>query len=237
MTDNRGMAETRTHAVVTPTHGRYLVDSPDGAGPRPVLLGFHGYGEHAGVMQAVLARLDPGNEWLRVAVQGLHRFYDRGANQVVASWMTREDREHAIDDNVAYALTVRDVVARDYAVKAQQVLVGFSQGVAQAYRSAMAYGAPCCGIIALGGDVPPDVAPAAAGLPPVLVGRGRGDTFYTGEMFAADVARLRAAGVDVTAHEFDGGHEWSDPFVTAAAAWLAARRQGRSSSRAGASHT
>jgi predicted esterase len=222
------MAETRTHAVVAQTHGRYLVDCPDGAGPWPVLIGFHGYGEHAGLMHAVLARLDPGHQWLRVSVQGLHRFYTRAANEVVASWMTREDREHAIADNAAYALAVREALVRDYATAPQQVLVGFSQGVAQAYRSAVAYGAPCCGIVALGGDVPPDVAPAAAGLPPVLIGRGRGDTFYTAKMFEADATTLRAAGVDVTAHEFDGGHEWGDPFVAAAAAFLAVRRQGRS---------
>jgi predicted esterase len=231
------MAEPHVHAVVTPTHGRYLVDPPDGAGPWPALIGFHGSGEHAALMHAVLARLDPGHDWLQVSVQGLHRFYNRGGNQVVASWMTREDREHAIDDNAAYALAVREALARDYAMKAQQVLVGFSQGVAQAYRSAIAYGAPCCGVIALGGDLPPDVAPAAAALPPVLIGRGRGDTYYSGEMFAADAAKLRGSGVDVTEQEFDGGHEWGDAFVAAAAAWLAMRRQGRSSSRAGASQT
>lgn len=231
------MAEPRTHAVVTPTHGRYLVDPPAGAGPWPVLIGCHGYGERAGAMLALLARLDPGHAWLRVSVQGLHRFYTRAADRVVASWMTREDRELAIADNIAYALAVRAAVARDYAVAPPQVLVGFSQGVAQAYRSAVAYGASCCGIVALGGDLPPDVSPAAAGLPPTLIGRGRSDTFYTGEMFAADTARLRAAGVDVTAHEFDGGHEWGDAFVAAAAAWLIRRRHGRSTPPAGASQT
>jgi predicted esterase len=231
------MADPRTHTVAATTHGRYLVDRPAGAGPWPVLIGFHGYGESAEIMHPVLARLDPGHDWLRVSVQGLHRFYTRNADQVVASWMTRQDREHAIADNTAYALAVRDALARDYAMKAQQVLVGFSQGVAQAYRSAMAYGVPACGIIVLGGDLPPDVAPAAAGLPPVLIGRGRGDTYYTGDMFAADTARLRGSGVDVSEHEFDGGHEWGDSFVAAAAAWLARRLQGRSSSGAGASQT
>jgi predicted esterase len=140
--------------------------------------------------------------------------------------MTREDRDHAIADNTAYALAVRDALARAYAAAPPQVLVGFSQGVAQAYRSAIAYGAACRGIVALGGDLPPDVAPVAAALPPVLIGRGRGDTFYTGEMLETDAARLRAAGVDVTVSEFDGGHEWGDAFVAAAAAWLATRRQG-----------
>ena len=90
--------DVRTLAVTT--HGRYLVDVPAGAGPWPVLLGFHGYAETAGVHHAQLARLDPAHRWLRVSVQGLHRFYTR-QQDVVASWMTREDRELALADNIA----------------------------------------------------------------------------------------------------------------------------------------
>jgi predicted esterase len=216
------MGEPRTHLVSTTTHGRYLVDPPQGAGPWPVLFGFHGYGEHAGIHSAVLARLDPAHQWLRVSVQGLHRFYTKG-NDVVASWMTREDREHAVADNVAYAVAVRAAVARDYPTRPPNVVVGFSQGAAQAYRTAAAFGRSCHGVIALGGDVPPDVAVAGASLPPVLVGRGRADQWYTSTKLDADVATLRGAGVDVTICEFDGGHEWADAFVDAAVRWLADR--------------
>lgn len=217
------MSGPREHAVATGTHGRYLVDAHAGAGSRPLLIGFHGYGENAAVHLAALARLDPVHEWIRVSVQGLHRFYSR-RQEVVASWMTREDRELAITDNIGYAAAVRAAVARDYASADPLVTVGFSQGVAQAYRAGLAAGAACAGIIALGGDLPPDVAANAERLPPVLIGRGHDDEWYGRDTLAADRARLIAAGVSCTVCEFEGGHEWGDVFVTAAARWLALRR-------------
>lgn len=211
----------RTIAVTT--HGRYLVDAPPGDGPWPVLLGFHGYAETAGVHHEQLARLDPAHAWLRVAVQGLHRFYTR-QQDVVASWMTREDRALALADNIAYAEAVRAAVDASYATSGGFVAVGFSQGAAQAYRAGVAGGRACAGILVLGGDLPPDVAAHAASLPPVLIGRGSDDPWYSAEALADDVARLSAAGVRYAVCEYTGGHEWADAFVTAAAAWLAARR-------------
>ncbi len=216
------MTEPRPHVVATATHGRYLVDPPGGPGPFPILFGFHGYAESADAHMAQLTRLDPAHQWLRVSVQGLHRFYARG-DRVVASWMTREDRLEAIADNVAYVGAVRSAVERDYPAEARAVVAGFSQGAAQAYRTALSWPGACRGVIALGGDVPPDVAPAAGLLPPVLVGRGSRDEWYTAEKLEADLQVLRAAGVDVTVCEFDGGHEWAEPFVVAATAWLAQR--------------
>jgi predicted esterase len=216
------MSEPRPYLVATPTHGRYLVDAPRGAGPFPLLLGFHGYAESADTLLAHLIRIDPRHQWLRVSVQGLHRFYAKG-DRVVASWMTRENRLEAIADNLAYAAAVRAAVARDYAVRGDVVVVGFSQGAAQAYRVAAGAGASCRGVVALGGDLPPDVAPAAATLPPVLIGRGVRDEWYSPAKLAADVAMLEGAGVALTVCEFDGAHEWAEPFVVAASEWLAQR--------------
>ena len=71
------------------------------ARPSPLLVGFHGYRENAASHMAMLTRIAGTEGWLIVAVQGLHRFYTKGGD-VVASWMTREDRELAIADNVAY---------------------------------------------------------------------------------------------------------------------------------------
>jgi predicted esterase len=212
------------HVIRTSTHGRFLTDPPEGAGPFPVLMGFHGYAESGAVHLPCLARLDPGHDWLRVSVQGLHRFYARGASEVVASWMTREDRAAAIADNLAYAAAVHAAVLRDQPAGPPLVLVGFSQGAAQAYRVALAMGPACAGIVALGGDVPPDVAPRAGDLPPVLIGRGSRDQWYGPDALAADVATLRGAGASWSVCEFEGGHEWGDVFVTAAAKWLAQRR-------------
>ena len=73
------------------------------------------------------------------------------------------------------------------------VVVGFSQGAAQAYRVALAAGPACAGVVVLGGDVPPDVAARAEQLPPVLIGRGSRDPWYSADALAADVATLRGA--------------------------------------------
>jgi len=216
------MSEPRPHLVATPTHGRYLVDAPTGAGPFPILLGFHGYAESADTLLAQLIRIDPRHEWLRVSVQGLHRFYAKG-DRVVASWMTRENRLEAIADNLAYAAAVRAAVARDYATRSGTVVAGFSQGAAQAYRVAASAAGACRGVIALGGDVPSDVLAGTGPLPPVLIGRGRSDEWYTAAKLQDDVARLEGAGVPLTVCEFDGAHEWAEPFVVAASAWLEGR--------------
>lgn len=211
------------HTIATATHGRYLVDVPRGDGPWPVLVGFHGYAETAATHLEELARLDPAHAWLRVSVQGLHRFYTR-AQDVVASWMTREDRTLAVADNVAYAATVRAAITRDYTTITPLVMVGFSQGAAQAYRAGLAAGDVCAGIIVLGGALPPDVAAHAGALPPVLIGRGHDDPWYGAAQLAADREQLVAAGASFSVCEFDGAHAWGDLFVQAGAAWLASRR-------------
>ncbi len=40
-------AAPAVHTIAAATHGRYLVARADGPGPAPLLVGFHGYGEHA----------------------------------------------------------------------------------------------------------------------------------------------------------------------------------------------
>jgi predicted esterase len=88
-----------------------------------------------------------------------------------------------------------------------------------AYRAA-AFGAPASGLIVLAGDVPPDVAPRAAALPPILIGRGTTDHWYTEAKAIADREVLAGAGARVESHEFDGGHVWDSTFIARASAWL-----------------
>lgn len=211
------------HTIEATTHGRYLVAAAEGPGPAPLLVGFHGYGEHAERHLAELDRLPGSARWTRVAVQALHRHYSEGRRHVVGSWMTRQDRELAIADNVAYVRAVVDAVRTAHPTTGTLVYCGFSQGVAMAWRAAARGGHACAGVIALGGDVPPELrADAGMAWPPVLIGRGRGDAWYTAEKLDADLAALRAAGAAVESLVFDGGHEWTDDFRRAAGRFLAA---------------
>jgi len=186
-----------------------------------MLVGFHGYGEGADIQLERMRRIPGADRWLLVSIQGLHRFYQRRANEVVASWMTRQDREHAIADNLAYASAVIDAVEREYPGGTRLVLTGFSQGVAMMFRAAVASSRPVDGVIAVGGDVPPELGPAVlARLRRALVCHGARDEWYTEAIFGRDIQRLREAGVAIRPLEFGGGHEWSDEVVEAASSFL-----------------
>ena len=208
---------TDARTIAVRTHGRYLIDSRGGA--VATLVGFHGYQENAAIHLEVLRRIAAGRAINLVSIQALSRFYTR-ANNVVAGWMTSEDRELAIADNIAYVTAVLDEVAGETGMAGPLIYCGFSQGVAMAYRAAAFVPRSCVGVIALAGDVPPDVAPVAAGLPMVLLGRGTEDAWYTSEKATNDLVVLRGAGVTVDEHVFDGGHVWHDAFVARAGTFV-----------------
>lgn len=203
--------------IPTGTHGRYLVEIPGHS--RATLVGFHGYQENAAATFDVLRQIAAGRPIGLVSVQGLHRFYTR-ANDVIASWMTKEDRELAIGDNVAYVAKVLSAVADEHGITRPLIYAGFSQGVAMAYRAAVLAERPCDGVIALAGDLPPDVAPLAASLPQVLIGRGAEDKWYTAEKAGKDRVVLQQAGVTVIEHVFDGGHVWAPEFIAKAGTFV-----------------
>ena len=190
-----------------------------------MLIGFHGYGEGADAQLARLQAMPSAGDWTVVSIQALHRFYDRRANQVVASWMTRQDRDLAIADNAAYVAAVIEEVMRERP-SPYVVFAGFSQGVAMTFRAAAASARPVAGVIVAGGDVPPEIPPEAlAKVGRALVCRGKEDWAYASEKFDEDLRRLREAHVRVEQLEFAGGHEWSDEVVRAADALLKELRQ------------
>ena len=56
-------------------------------------------------------------------MQGLHRFYSRNDERVIASWMTREDRDLVIADNVAYVDRAVDAIG----VEGRLIFAGFDE--------------------------------------------------------------------------------------------------------------
>ena len=201
-------------------HGRYLLEIPPEPEGRPLVVGFHGYGENAEKSLDELRRLPGASRWVLCAVQALHSFYNR-TGDVIASWMTRQLRERAIVDNIRYVSSVVTEVKRELAISERLVYLGFSQGAAMAYRAAAGSGHACQGVIVLGGDVPPELADRKLdGFPPVLLGRGASEEWYDAAKMEHDVELLRGKGVDVRPCVFQGGHEWTDEFRAAAGRFL-----------------
>jgi predicted esterase len=209
--------------IATLIHGRYLIERPpemEPGGRCPLVVGFHGYGETADKHLDELRKIPGANQWVLCAVQALHPFYNR-TGEVIACWMTRQDRELAIEDNVRYVAGVVAEVQRTLPVSDRLVYLGFSQGAAMAYRAAVGSGHRCHGVVVLGGDVPPELDQRdLTGFPPVLLGRGSSEEWYDAAKMEHDVELLRRKGVDLRPVVFTGGHEWTNEFRAAAGGFL-----------------
>jgi predicted esterase len=202
------------------THGRLLIDDAEEASPLRILAGCHGYAQNADEMMELLRRVPADSSWTRVSIQALHRFYRGRGPTTVASWMTRQDRDLLIGDNVAY---VDEAIALAAGARPIERLVfcGFSQGVAMAFRAGLLGARKADVILALGGDVPPELlVDTGLEFPRILFGRGARDEWYAAEKMRADGLALEALGARVEALTFDGAHEWHVDFATRAAIML-----------------
>ena len=203
------MAEPLLRHATATVHGRYLVQPPSSGAADRWLVGFHGYAQSAALFLPDLVRAARSGRWLVASVQALHPFYTK-RDEVVANWMTREDREHAIAGNIGYVDAVGDALEREFGAPRAIVFAGFSQGVAMAWRAAMNGRRNAAAIVTAGGDVAPDILEAKRPWPHVLMLTGKSDPWYTPERLAAEAAQLSSRGADVQTQVFDGGHEWGD---------------------------
>jgi predicted esterase len=203
----------REVSIPVTTHGRVLIDEGVPAGADRLLVGCHGYAQSADEMMELLRSIPAGPSWTRVAIQALHRFY-RGRTEItVASWMTRQNRDLLIADNVAYVNAAIGEVVAGRAIE-RLVFCGFSQGVAMAFRGALLGARKADAVLALGGDVPTELlADPAVIFPRVLLARGTHDEWYTDRKLRDDEARLLQRGARVETVTFDGGHEWHGDFA------------------------
>ena len=215
------MVGARQGSVEAVVQGRYWVEEGLDGETAPVLVGFHGYGEDAETLLREITLIPGVTAWKRIAIQGLHPFYNRRTGGVVASWMTRLGRAAAIRHNIGYVGKVLDQELGEGGSRSPLVYLGFSQGTAMAYRAAAGVGRPCEAVVALGGDVPPELGEGAlAQLPVALLGRGSRDDWYTEDELLADLEVLKAQGVDARALRFAGGHEWTDGFRSMVGSFL-----------------
>ena len=214
------MEPMREINVPATTHGRVLVGEPREAGPLRLLAGFHGYAQNADDMMTMLRDIPEAANWTVISVQALHRFYRGRSDVTVASWMTRQDRELLIGDNVAYVDAAIAEVAGGRAIE-RLVFCGFSQGVAMALRAGLLGARKADAVLALGGDIPPELLEdRALTFPRLLLARGARDEWYTGAKLLADEAALQAHGATVDTLTFDGAHEWHRDFAARATAVL-----------------
>lgn len=123
-----------TRKITVPKTARYFLSAEPSAKIREVIFVCHGYAQLANEFLAGFSALE--NETrLFVAPEGLHRFYHRGgADKVVASWMTKEDRLDDIADYIGWLDAAAADVLLYCSPDVKITVLGFSQGAATVSR-------------------------------------------------------------------------------------------------------
>ena len=122
-----------------------------------VFIVLHGYAMLSEFFIQKFKNLDDGNT-LIIAPEALNRFYiDSNYGRVGASWMTKEERESDIEENIAYLnslfKTVYDEIGHD---NFKMNILGFSQGGATACRWIFFSKMKVDNLILWAGDIPKD---------------------------------------------------------------------------------
>jgi predicted esterase len=194
-------ANPREHRLTVSRSARCFSQGGDAAVEAWVVL--HGYGQLGSrFLRGFESIATP--ERLVVAPEGLSRFYlDTGSGKVGASWMTKEDRRHEIEDYLAYLEQVRAAVVPPVPL----TILGFSQGVATAARWAVRTAPAPARLVCWGGLLPEEVPVARLAQLRLTYVVGEREEWAPPAAVEAQAATCRAAGVSVEVHRFDGGHE------------------------------
>jgi predicted esterase len=187
---------------------RYHVLGTVEASPE-IWIVIHGYGQLARYFLNNFKGLEEGR--CLIAPEGLSRFYlDAQHSRVGATWMTREDRLHEIDDHVAYLDALVDEVRKPAIPTASLNVLGFSQGVATASRWMTRTDHRVARLVLWAGSLPPELDREALArwrgttVDAVL---GDADEFAKPDQLNEQVRKLQGAGLDVRKHLFQGGHK------------------------------
>ena len=185
-----------------------------GAAPaREIWFACHGYAQLARYFIKQFQPLDDGSR-LIVAPEALNRYYfdnapgEHGPDaRIGATWMTREDREHEIDDYIAYLDALYDAVVGDVAA-ARIIALGFSQGTATVSRWVAGGRAHIDHVVLWGGSLAPELNAERALLrgASLTIAIGTADAQITSARVESEDRRLREAGFDYRLHRYAGGH-------------------------------
>ncbi|GAB5520109.1 MAG: esterase [Rhodothermales bacterium] len=196
------------HHLTIQRQVRYRVLGTPGLHIREVWFVLHGYGMLAEFFIRHFRGLDDGTR-LVVAPEAFNRFYLKPGGRVGATWMTKEDRERDIEDQLAY-LDALHAHIMSVLGEVRVMALGFSQGATAACRWALLGQSHLDRLVCWAGTLPHDLKLTdyadqlnRLGLVYVL---GDKDEYLTPERLARTERRLAHARVDYTLLPYAGAH-------------------------------
>ena len=208
----------RSREITVPRTARYAELGADVSVASELWLVCHGYGQLASRFIRRFGVLDNGRR-LIVAPEALSRFYlstgtgpHSDEDKVGASWMTREERDAEIADQVTFLDMVRErVLGGSERAGFRVVALGFSQGAATVCRWAARTATPPDDVVLWGSGVPAELfaGEGRAGLAraTLTLAVGTSDPIANGDRVGIHRNQLDAARVVYRFVSYDGGHE------------------------------
>jgi len=205
------------HHVTVRRSARYYTLGPTDADVAQVWIVCHGFAQLAGRFMRYFAALDDGTRVI-VAPEALNRFYVEATpgvhgpeSKVGATWMTREDRLHEIEDYVGYLDTLSDTIfERLDRARIHLTVLGFSQGVATVVRWAVQGHTRPDHLILWASPLPPEIDAGAGAeqltsVPRISVVVGDRDADAQ-RVLPRERERMDRLGLGYGLQRFDGGH-------------------------------
>ncbi|MDQ3048017.1 MAG: phospholipase [Bacteroidota bacterium] len=197
--------------ISIPKTARYFQLGEPSAAIDTVWFVCHGYGQLASYFLEHFKMLENGRT-LIIAPEGLHRFYwEKFSGRVVASWMTKEDRNEDIQDYVNFLDAVYEEVINSLPSNTNNLKVnvlGFSQGTATVSRWLSKKNSKADNLILWAGTFPDDLGDEGLfnSLNMHLV-TGTEDPFVSAELKLKQEKELTEKRIRFTHLSFQGKHE------------------------------
>jgi phospholipase/carboxylesterase len=205
----------------------HRVSEPSGPGPHPTVVMLHGRSGDEDAMW-IFSRTLP-EEWLVVAPRGIKA--DPGGG---FAWHPRQRDEwpplRQFDDAVAAVVDFIQTLPELYDADSDRIyLMGFSQGAATAYTTAMRHPGLVQGIAGLVGFVPVECDAAVEtkvlkGLP-IFMAVGKEDPYIPFTRAQNCAQTLKESGADLTYREYDTGHRLNAQGMRDLKAWWLDRNE------------
>lgn len=173
-----------------------------------IIYVLHGYGQLAKYFIQKFSMLNL-EGLVIIAPEGMHRFYLEGTSgRVGASWMTKEDRENDIHDNIQWLSNLDEFICRDKK-NYTKIVLGFSQGGATAARWFFNSPGRFKHLILWSSVFPPDLDVSIISNPIFKGGHyfvlGNQDQYYTSDQQDEIKTQFRNIGFNVLT--FNGKHD------------------------------
>ncbi len=185
------------------------------AGSAPLLIAVHGYGAHKRYMMREARAVAPKN-CVIASVQAPHQHFRKTDDgyRVGFGWLTDFRPEESVALHQKFLLGLIEKLRRDNVIDPDKIsLYGFSQACALNFRFAFTYPDVLKRFIGVCGGIPGDLndnSNYAGFSAKTLYLYGNNDEFYTDEKFRANEQKLRSWLPNLTAKQYNAGHEITD---------------------------